>query len=275
MTPLRIVAVRYLNTAPLIEGLGKVRGLELRTAAPAAIGALVAKGDADVGLASVIDAITIHPALAMIPAGMIGCDGPTRTVRVFSRVPFAEVRRLHADSESHTSIALARVILARCFGATPEVEEFPACEIGRGGRLPDTILLIGDKVVTAAPPADDYPYRLDLGEEWKALTGLPFVYAIWMCRAELTDDPRISAAAGLLDRQRRRNAARLDWIVSRSAPAHGWNVPEAAQYLGSLLRYTVGEREREGIARFFAECAELNIAPARDARWAEVLACAV
>lgn len=114
---------------------------------------------------------------------------------------------------------------------------------------------------------DDYPYQLDLGDAWKELTGLPFVYAIWMCRRERADDPEVRRTADLLDRQRRHNRTRLDWIVSAQASRHGWPLELAAQYLGSLLRYEVGPRECEAVARFFEMAREDGLVASSVARW--------
>lgn len=258
----RVVAVRYLNTAPLIEGLRDVRGLELIPAAPSGIADMVRTGRADIGLCSLIDAAgDLEPTpgdpapLTLLPVGMIGCDGPTLTVRLYSTTPIERITRVHADTDSHTSVALTRVLLAERFGITPELIDFDARERvertgGRGVEWPEALLMIGDKVVTDSPPAVRYPHQLDLGEAWHAWTGLPFVYAMWACRTERAEAREIRTAALLLDRQRRHNQTRIDWIVRTRAPEHRWPTDLAKQYLGRLLRYDVGPREIEAARRF-------------------------
>ncbi len=287
-SPVRIAAVRYLNTAPLIEGLRDLGSLSLTVAAPSHIGGMVSSGEADIGLVSIIDAV--REPLVIVPVGMIGCDGPTLTVRVFSAVPIDQIRTLHADTDSHTSVALARVLLGRITGREVEAVAFDARErvvVGAPSRLsgepkgsresesalewPTALLLIGDKVVTDSPPAVRYPYQLDLGEAWKAWTGLPFVYAAWMCRAEDADSTKIRFAAMLLDRQLRHNLTRLDWIVAHRAPEHRWPTDLARVYVRDLLRYQIGRREREGAARFFKEAAALGIVAPREPAWADAL----
>jgi chorismate dehydratase len=292
----RLACVRYLNTAPLVEGLEKVAGVELIPAVPSSIAGLVASGAADVGLVSVVDAARSPEPLAMLPCGMIGCDGPTLTVRVFSAVPFERAARLHADTDSHTSVALARVLLERRFGARPHVVPFDARERverspGAGASAapapappsapppaaslddwPETVLLIGDKVVTDPPPAQRYPHQLDLGQAWREWTGLPFVYAVWMCRAERARDAAIASAAALLERQRLRNRSRLGWVAGVRAPEHRWPLDVATRYLSDLLRYEVGPREREAVARFLREAAAVGAAPPVEARWVDGVA---
>jgi chorismate dehydratase len=252
---------------------------------------MVRSGEADLGLCSVVDAAGEAADLALLPVGMIGCDGPTMTVRLYSAVPLEGVTVLHADTDSHTSVVLCRVLLHRLFGIRPRLVDFDARErvsIGtqdpvRGSQMcrgatqdmcldaawPETVLLIGDKVVTDAPPADRYPHQLDLGEAWHGLTGLPFVYATWMCRADRADDTAILAGAALLDRQRRRNAVRLDWLIAKHAPLHRWPLQTAARYLGELLRYEVGPREREAVERFLTDAAGLGLLPGARVVWAD------
>lgn len=280
--PLRLAAVRYLNTAPLIEGLQNLRSIALTTAAPSHIAGLLTAGEADLGLVSIVDALRepgpAGKGLAIVPVGMIGCDGPTLTVRVFSAVPIDQIRTLHADTDSHTSVTLARVLLRRITGREVETIDFDAREriaITRGARSdqsewPTTVLLIGDKVVTDSPPAVRYPYQLDLGEAWKAWTGLPFVYAAWMCRAEEADSEKIRLAAALLDRQLRHNLTRLDWIVAHKAPEHRWPIDLAQTYIRELLRYQLGPRERAGAARFFEEAGALGLVARRAPVWADL-----
>ena len=283
MEPIRVACVRYLNTAPLVEGLDKLEGLTLIPAVPADIAPMVRRGAADLVLASIIDAAGEGEPLAIVPAGMIGCDGPTLTVRLFSSVPMDMVATLCADADSHTSVALARVLLAERYGVWPRVVGFNALErVALGGQeveqdadgWPATLLLIGDKVVTHSPPAVRYPHQLDLGEAWKGLTGLPFVYASWMCRAEALETDagrrRIALAAAMLDRQRRHNATRLDWLVRQWAPGARWPVDLAQRYIGELLRYEVGPREREGVTRFFELCGRHGIVDACEPRFADL-----
>lgn len=287
----RVGCVRYLNTVPLVEGLEKVRGFELDAAVPARlIDMLVGHSDrspadelgprVDIALISVIDAAASPVPLTLIPAGMIGCDGPTLTVRLFSRVPFEQTRQLHADTDSHTSVALARVLLDRVFDVRPEVVPFDARErvafdTGKGspageddhGDWPETMLLIGDKVVTDSPPAIRYPHQLDLGEAWKDHTGLPFAYAVWACRRDDRDRPAVRTAAAVLDRQRRRNAARLDWIVARRSGALRWPLDLARRYFGELLRFEITPEVRTAAQRFVDAAADLGLVPPTRLEW--------
>jgi len=254
--------VRYLNTLPLIEGLDQLAGLDLHPAAPAGLSAMLRNRTVDLALISVVDAM--RPAqpdparsdLTLIPVGMIGCDGPTMTVRVVSRVPIEQISTLALDDESHTSAVLCRIILEEMFGICPQYTTRTASawlESADDRRAIQSALLIGDKVIQA-PPLDDFPYQLDLGEQWHKLTGLPFVYAMWACRSGEERDDRVRYGCSLLDRQLRRNLARTGWLVAARADEFAWPRASAERYIRQLLRYEVDARSIAGLSAFFDRC---------------------
>jgi chorismate dehydratase len=275
----RIAAVSYLNTTPMIEGLQAWRESEVVTAVPARLAEMVVEGRADIGLVSLADYARAgaddagNPLLTLLPCGMIGCDGPTLTVRVFSTVPLDRITTLHADTDSHTSVVLAQLVLAEHHGVRPQVRDFHAREqLGSGDDAdawPETMLLIGDKVVTDSPPAVRYPYQIDLGEAWHAMTGLPFVYAVWMCRSDRAADQEVRTAADLIDRQRRRNRMRLDSVITAEAARRGWPGDLARKYIGELLRFEVDDRAREAVGVFLEKAAGLGLLPQMRPLWAE------
>lgn len=253
MQTVRLGVVEYLNTTPLIEGLSHVRGLTLVPAVPSRLVGMLVRGEVDIALASIVDAVHSGEPLTVLPVGMIGCDGPTLTVRLFSRVPLDKITTIFADTDSHTSLVLCGLLLRELHGGSPRIEPLdPSAQIA---DWPETMLLIGDKVVTGEHPANLYPHQLDLGEAWKKLTGLPFVYAAWMCRTRDAHSPAVRVGKALLDRQRRHNRTRLDWIVARRAGERGWPVELAARYLGRLLKYDMGERERASAGAFLDRAA--------------------
>jgi chorismate dehydratase len=116
----------------------------------------------------------------------------------------------------------------------------------------DAVLLIGDKVITSAP---DLPHQLDLGEAWKRITGLPFVFAVWMTTA----NSELGELPARLRRLRQINCSRIPEIVERHAPPSGWPVPLAEHYLGNLIRYGLGERELKAITEFWKRCHDLDL----------------
>lgn len=245
---MRVGCVSYLNSVPLIHGLtAAASSATVRFDVPARLLPLLEHDEVDVALCPVIDLHRSARPLRVVPVGGIACAGPTLTVRLFSRVPWDRVRTLHADIDSHTSVALARVVFRERWGLTPEVVPLDT----RGGDTSgETMLLIGDKVITAAPPEAEYPFTLDLGEAWDDLTGLPFVFATWLTPIE-TD---LGNLPDIMARVREYNLEHIDALAAEYAPRHGWPVPLARRYLGDILRYRIGERELQAMQRFGELC---------------------
>lgn len=245
---LRIGSVSFLNAKPLIYGLEDAEDLALLLDVPSRLLADVREGRVDVALLPVIDYQRLS-GLVVVPSGGIGCDGPTLTVRIFSRVPIDAIQTLACDTDSHTSVALARIILAERYGIRPEfidwtVGEATAC---------DSRLLIGDKVVCDEPSG--FAHQLDLGAAWKDLTGMPFVFAAWMARkgTALGDLPR------RLEEAKRQGLANVEQIIQRHALSRGWPADIARQYLCEYLKYDIGERQLEAIRRFHALAARHEV----------------
>ena len=235
---LSIGSVSYLNAKPLIYGLERENDLRVDLAVPAKLLEGLRAGAYDVALLPVIDYQRME-GLRVLTSGGIGCDGPTLTVRIFSRVPIEQIKVLACDTDSHTSVALARVILAERYGIRPELMDLRVSPSSM-----ESVLLIGDKVVCEEPRG--YPYQLDLGAAWKELTGGPFVFAAWMARqgVELGDLP------ARLERAKREGLAHVDEIIAEHAAPRGWPRDVARKYLTEYLKFEVTERGVEAIARF-------------------------
>ncbi|MFO0857673.1 MAG: MqnA/MqnD/SBP family protein [Phycisphaerales bacterium] len=275
--PVRIAAVRYLNTLPLIEGLEKVDSVRVVPTVPSRIADMVLCNEADIGLASIVDIASRKSAqspdgLTLLPVGCIGCDGPTLTVRLLSTVPLDRITELHADTDSHTSVILARLILKKVYGCEPVIRDFDVrerIELNLANKRPipadlesswpAALLMIGDKVVTDSPPAGRYPFELDLGEAWKKWTGLAFTYAAWACRTGEESTDHIRVAAALLARQRLHNATRGTWLANVRGERHRWPEELASKYLLELLRFDFDERQRAGAERFVAEAHQAGL----------------
>jgi chorismate dehydratase len=250
-----VAAVSFLNAKPLIDGLDEEPGINLISDVPSRLLTSLIEDRASVALCPVIDFQLSPAALSIVPVGAIGSDGPTLTVRVFSRVPMAEVTHVHTDGDSHTSVALLAVVFNQLYGRLPEVKALESPDINGSQVPPDAVLLIGDKVVRNEPDPVLYPHQLDLGEAWHIMTGLPFVFACWMARADhdLGDLPNI------LSKYRDLNRSRIVEIAATHARASGWPEGLAAAYLGKILRYDIGSRELQAIEMFWSKCHDLGL----------------
>jgi chorismate dehydratase len=237
---LRVGSVSFLNAKPLIYGLDDAEGVELGLEVPSKLLDGLRQGRYDVALLPVIDYQRMD-GLRLLTSGGIGCDGPTLTVRIFSPVPVEKIQTLACDTDSHTSVALARVILAEQYGLRPEFVPLSA------GASPGAAkLLIGDKVVAQEPPRSAMPHQLDLGEAWKALTGLPFVFAAWMAR-EGVDLGDLPARLGQAKRDGLRN---VDHIIAREAGPRGWPAEVARRYLTEFLNFDIGPQQLRAVRTF-------------------------
>ncbi|MEM6458291.1 MAG: menaquinone biosynthesis protein [Planctomycetota bacterium] len=259
--PPKLGCVSYLNAKPLIHGLPPAPegGIDLTLDVPSRLIGRLLNGEVDLALCSIADLFAHRDRVELVPVGGIGCAGPTWTVRLFSRVPAEAVRVVHADTDSHTSVQLLRVLLREMYGHDPELIHYDARRRRAGGRdvppghPPEAVLLIGDKVVTDGPAATVYPYQLDLGAAWHDLTGKPFVFAAWLKRRG--DD--LGTLPNRLADRLHANLRRVDAIAERYAEPHGWPIDLASRYLGEVLRYRLGPAELDAIAHFERRLAAL------------------
>jgi chorismate dehydratase len=249
---LRLGSVSFLNAKPLIYGLEKDPSIDLSLEVPSALLDGMRRGRYDVALLPVIDYQRME-GLRLLTAGGIGCDGPTLTVRIFSATPVEKIRTLACDPDSHTSVALARVLFAEAYGFVPEM--VPLSSVGAADSSAAR-LLIGDKVVSEGPR--DLPHQLDLGEAWKRLTGLPFMFAAWMTRdgVELGDLP------ARLARAKRDGLANVERIIQLEAPGRRWPLDVARRYLSEYLQFDVGERQLAAMERFHSLAFKHGVLPA-------------
>lgn len=239
MPKFRVACVSFINTKPLIYGLDQDPKIELLPAVPSKLSDYLRDGSADVALLPVIDYQRL-PGLRIVPSAGIGCNGPTLTVRIFAKRPIESIRALACDTDSHTSVALARVILAERHGIHPEFVPLTQAR----DQADQGILLIGDKVICEESLGFDHQY--DLGDEWKQMTGLPFVFAVWTARGgvDLGDLPL------RLERAKHAGLEHVDEVVEQFAVPRGWPARLARQYLTEYLKFDIGDPQLRAIARF-------------------------
>jgi predicted solute-binding protein len=239
----RVGAVSYLNTVPLIWGMahGPERdAVDLTFSIPSECARQLEQGGIDVGLVPVAE--IARQGLEVISDVGITCFGPVRSILLFSRVPWRSVRTLAADASSRTSVQLARVILSQCFGVTPAIHE-QAPMLDDMLAESDAALVIGDPALRLEP--EHLPYNwLDLGTEWKKLTGLPMVFATWASR-DLKEP-----LSHILRQSYEFGRGRIDEIAEQEYERRGVSFELAKHYLTEHIRFEIGPREREGLQAF-------------------------
>jgi chorismate dehydratase len=240
----RVGTVPWLNAVPLLAGLAEAVRLEV--ASPADLSGRLADGDLD---AALLPAAEAARGVGDGPLGRhgIASEGPVASVLVFFRCPPAEVREVALDPASRTSAALARHLLE---GAARTPLRFrPASRAGPDPRTEeaDAVLVIGDPALAAS--AAWTGQVLDLGAEWTRRTGLPFVFARWTARAGLAPAERARLAAVLDGAADRGLPVRAD-LARAWAEGHGQDPRRAIHYVQRHVRYRIGPREEEALARF-------------------------
>lgn len=253
--PTRAGVVGFLNARPLVAGLAALSPWSITSAPPSGLIDLLAADTVDLALCSSVDLLTAPFEVAWLASTPLACCGPTRTVRLFAQQPVDTLQTIHCDTDSHTSVALLRILLAEYWGVAAEL-----VDLGDPGPV-EAKLLIGDKVVGADLTKEAWPVQIDLGEAWLAHTGLPFVFAVWMGRADRAEQLR--RAGRVLDRQYRLNRHRLGALIAQEAPPLGWSRLDASDYLTNHIRYNFGEAELEGLMVFLEKCREHGCAPDR------------
>lgn len=254
---LRIGAVSYLNSKPLIAGLTELLPeAQLILDLPSRLAEGLARGDFDVALIPSIEACADHE-YGIISDACVATRGPVLSVKFYGRVPPGEIRTLALDEGSRTSAALVRILLYERFGVAPEVFSLP---IGRGveDTPADGILLIGDRAMQ--PPVEAFHTTWDLGEEWLRWTGLPFVFAMWVGRAGTGAD----GLARALECARDRGVQDIPRIAAHEAGRLGISCSVATQYLSRNLHFRLGSAERQGLALYYRLAARLGLAPQND-----------
>lgn len=243
---LTLGVVSFLNARPLVDALIGRDDVAVLPGVPARLAARLAAGECDAALLPVVDYWKARDRLEPVSDACIASVGETLTVRVYSRVPPDKVTRLHADTDSHTSVILARLIWQELYGRPLEVAAYDADQATAEPSEIEALLLIGDKVVSNRPHG--FGFEVDLGAAWLHLTKLPFVFAAWYGPRGI--DHR--ELATLLEQTRDRGVADAERIARESAPLHGWPEALAIRYLSQIMRYTLTPPMRQAMDRFFA-----------------------
>jgi chorismate dehydratase len=250
----RIGAVNYLNSKPLIEGLAELLPeAELTLDYPSRLADDLEAGRLDVALVPSIEVLR-HPNYEIVSDACVATRGPVMSVKLYSRVPFGLIRTLALDAGSRTSAALVRIMLRERYGVTPRLEPFPLDQSPATIRS-DAFLMIGDRAMHE--PEAPYVAVWDLGEEWLRWSGLPFVFAVWAARA----GTELSAVEEVLGRARDLGVERAAAIAKREAPLLGLSEATAYNYLTKNLHFRIGSAERTGLRLFSRLAARLQLVP--------------
>jgi predicted solute-binding protein len=252
---LRIGCVKYLNSRPLIRGWS--RGMVFDH--PSDLCRKLADGDLEVALVSSFEFLR-NPIYRIVDNVSISSDGPVYSVVVAHQGDISKVQEIDLDPASLTSVNLLRVLGGELGLKWRSAGPNTACEAAVSGGLSDTKahLLIGDQAIRFRQKCGGDFQFWDLGEQWKKLVGLPFVYALWLIRPEFKDSETIASRLRAL---RDENLGELDKLIAEEKEFD----PEfCSRYYREHLRFSFGEREKEGLRTFATLCAKHGLLPQRD-----------
>lgn len=216
--------------------------VDLTFSLPSVCAEEVENGQIDIGLVPLAE--IVRQRLEIVSDVGITCRGAVRSILLFSRVPWREVRTLAADAGSRTSVRLACVVLRERYGVSPRVTERKP-DLQSMLETADAALIIGDPALRIDPARSAFAC-IDLGAEWFALTGLPMVFAAWAGKPGSASE----AVRKLTNESYFFGKERLDEIAGAEYPERGISHDLAVRYLRSHIRYEIGSEEQQAIQTF-------------------------
>jgi chorismate dehydratase len=247
---LRVGCVKYLNARPLIHSWeGKVT-----LADPATLCRQLAHGDLDIALVSSFEFLR-NPIYRIVDDVSISSDGPVYSVIVAysGETPLPE---FELDPASQTSVVLLQFLVTHGGATFRSVQTFP--DVLAPLQRSRSRLLIGDQAIRFRQKYTDRYRYWDLGAEWKGLTKLPFVYALWLVRPEASWASQMGKQLRTL---RDTNLRHLDNVIAQERE---FDPAFCRRYYRENLRFSLGDREKQGLQEFANACAKLDLIPKRE-----------
>ncbi len=246
MNKIKVGIVNYRNTRPLIYGLERppVRELiELVGAYPSKLAQMLVDDEIDVGLIPVA-AIPQLPTYHIVGNYCIGTEGEIASVCLFSEVPIHEIRKVWLDYQSRSSVALLKWLMKEYWDIHPEIVK--ATDEGYRDEIKGTTagLVIGDRALEQRKHST---FIFDLGSEWRAITGLPFVFAAWVSKHPLPAD-----FIEMFDKANGLGLKHIDEIVANNP----FDLFDMKKYYTLHLSYELDEQKRKGMIKFLDVIAE-------------------
>lgn len=241
--PIRLGAVDYLNARPLVYGLDTRKDLfDLRFDPPSRCAVLLHEAAIDVGMIPAVEYCR-GPRYRIVPGMAITSNRTVASVALFSKVPVERIRSIAADTSSRTSNALLRILCAERFGIEPAFTPM-APDADSMLAAHDAALIIGDPALYLDPAAQGVQ-KIDLGEAWNDMTGLPFVWAFWAGRPDAVSPAAVAAF----------REARDGGVAASDAIATDYCGAERAglgrRYLRDNIQYDLAAPQIDGLNQYY------------------------
>jgi chorismate dehydratase len=259
----RVGRIPYINCYPVYGAID--RGIVTLDATivegtPSRLNERMAAGALDVSVISAVEYARSATRYVLLPELAISCDGPVRSVLLFSKRPAESLQgmRVLVSRSSMTSVALLELLFEQVWRATPDFVPGDAemSDVRRfGDEEHEARLVIGDAALLLAGRGDGastlprYPHVYDLGEEWKRWTGQPFVFAVWVAQRSTPVADALAVHARLLE-SREWGLRHLDTLAAQASEVTGLPLPVCAEYL-SGLDYGLSYPHLAGLTEFF------------------------
>ncbi len=256
--------IDYANCFPIFSALQKnfdCSAYQFVRGTPSALNRQLLAGEIDLCPSSSIAYARSAVTLRLIPDLSISSVGPVKSVKLFSRLPLAKLdrTRIGLTDESETSIALLKIIFRKFYRFSNEFVPVVVDEASAVGNTCPAILVIGDTALKWSLKFPDL-YQYDLGELWFSLTGLPFVFALWMIRDDVICEMPEEAArirANLID-AKRIAVSTLEKLVSECTE-YDWMGQEALLDYWKTISYDLTPWHLEGVKTFFQAAREIGL----------------
>jgi len=248
---IKVGVVNYLNTKPLLYGLERPPvndKIELIASYPSRLADMLIHNEIDVGLIPVA-AIPELSSWHIVGDHCIGTEGEIASVCLFSEVPMSEIKKVYLDYQSRSSVALLQWLMKEYWGIDPEVIHAADESFLREIKGTTAGLVIGDRALEQRRIST---FIYDLGSEWRAITGLPFVFAAWISTQKLPDD-----FIQLFNEANAIGLRHIDEIVAQTP----FDVYDLKKYYTLHLSYHLDERKLLGMKRFLQIINEGNQQP--------------
>lgn len=248
---MRIGSVPYLNAKPQVDWFHSAEcplskdEAAITYAVPSRLAQMLRADELDVANVSIFEALQ-NPELVIVPDISISAYGAVKSVRLFSRVPLDSIRTVALDTSSLTSNALLKILLKESFGLTPEYRHH-APDLDAMLAQFDAGLIIGDlKLFDLMPGTVVY----DLGKGWHDLTGLPFVYACWLARADRATPEIVQA----LTTAKAWGTARRAELATKWATKMDLPLDRCLDYLLNVMNYDLTPEQLTGLQTYQQKC---------------------
>lgn len=259
---LRIGQIEYANCTPVYHILREhfsCSGYEFVKGVPTELNRLLRLGEIDICPSSSIEYALYYDKYRILPQLSISCDGAVASVLLFSRIPIDRLdgKLILLSTESATSVNLLKILMAQRYNCccSYAVTSLPLADISTGSPA---LLLIGDMALRASLQDSDF-HVYDLGALWREWTGLPFVFALWLCRTSLADSQEMKELAKKIAHARSLLDVNLSEIAEKAPEAVWMGQERLLKYWQDNIQYDLDDRKISGLMTFFQKCCELKL----------------